>query len=156
MNPHVQVERTVSYFWILAFFTWLGFAMIAVAGGILRVVWLEPRLGQSPANLAETLGLVAILCGMLWISVPWLCPRLEAGDIKALGLFWAGLTIAFEFGFGHFVDGADWSALLANYDITAGRLWILVPITMGLGPWLVRRIKHSREERKVDDALARR
>jgi hypothetical protein len=141
MNSQVQLPRTIPYFWMLAFFTWLGFALVAVAGGIFRVVWLEPRMGENPANLLETLGLVVVLGSMVWIAVPWLCPRQEGSAIKTLGLFWAGLTIAFEFGFGHFVDGADWSALLANYDITAGRLWILVPLTMGVGPWLVRRMK---------------
>lgn len=141
MNAHIDVQRTSPYFWTLAFFTWLGFALVAVAGGIIRVVWLEPRMGHYPANLAETLGLVAVLWGMVWITVPWLCPRLEASEIKTLGLFWAGLTVTFEFGFGHFVDGADWGALVSNYDITAGRLWILVPLMMGFGPWLVRRMK---------------
>ena len=144
MNAHAQVQRTSLYFWLLAFFTWLGFALVAVAGGIFRVVWLEPRLGEYSANLAETLGLVAVLGGMVWIAVPWLCPRLGGSEIKTLGLFWAGLTVTFEFGFGRFVDGADWSALVANYDITAGRLWILVPIAMGFGPSLVRRFKRPR------------
>jgi hypothetical protein len=146
MTTHSKVERTVPYFWVLAFSTWLWFALVAVTGGIFRVVWLAPRLGEYPANLVETLGLVAVLWSMVWVAVPWLCPRLEASEIKTLGLFWAGLTITFEFVFGHFVDGADWKALLANYDITAGRLWILVPLTMGLGPWLVRQLRHRTGE----------
>jgi hypothetical protein len=125
-------------FWTLAFLTWLGFALVAVAGGIGRVVWLEPRLGEYAANMVETLGLVAVLAGTIWIAVPWLVPGLGQQEVRSLGIFWFCLTIAFEFLFGHFVDGASWSALLANYDITAGRFWILVPVTMGLGPSVVR------------------
>jgi hypothetical protein len=130
--------------WALAFFVWLGFAVVAVAGGVLRVLWLAPRMGEYAANVTETLSLVAILVGLIWIAVPWLYPELGLKPVRRLGAFWFGLTIAFEFLFGHFVDGASWGALLANYDITAGRLWILVPLTMGLGPSLVRRLRVGR------------
>jgi hypothetical protein len=126
---------------MLAFVVWLGFAIIAVAGGILRVLWLTPRVGEEAANVAETLSLVAILAGLIWIAVPWLFPELERKPIRRLGLFWFGLTITFEFLFGHFVDGASWGALLATYDVTSGRLWILVPLTMGLAPVLVRQVR---------------
>ena len=127
--------------WTLAFLTWIGFAMIAVAGGVIRVTLLEPRLGEWLANVIETLGLVVLLAGLLWLVIPWLLPGLRPRDLKRLGIFWLGLTLAFEFLFGHFVDGADWSALLANYNVLAGRLWILVPLTMGVGPLLVGRFK---------------
>ena len=138
MKPSIS---PAPFQWTLAGFVWLGFAMVAVAGGIFRVLWLAPRLGDDIANLIETLTLVAVLMGLIWIAVPWLCPSLERRQLRILGVFWLGLTVAFEFLFGHFVDGASWSALLANYDITAGRLWILVPLTMGLGPMSVRRLK---------------
>ena len=143
----IQSGDVTPFRWTLAFFTWLGFAVIAVVGGVFRVLWLAPRLGEYPANLVETLSLVAILAGLVWIATPWLLPGLEARPVRALGAFWFGLTIAFEFLFGHFVDGASWSALLANYDITAGRFWILVPVTMGIGPSLVRRFRDPPESR---------
>ena len=127
--------------WALAFLTWAGFALVAVAGGIIRVTLLEPRLGELPANISETLALTAILAVIIWVVVPWLVPGLGQRDLRRLGACWLVLTLAFEFLFGHFVDGADWSALLSNYDVTEGRLWILVPLTMGLGPVLVGRIK---------------
>jgi hypothetical protein len=138
MKPSI---RPAAFQWTLAGFVWLGFAMVAVAGGIFRVLWLAPRVGDHFANLIETLTLVGVLIGLIWIAVPWLCPSLERRQLRILGVFWLGLTVAFEFLFGHFVDGASWSALFANYDITAGRLWILVPLTMGLGPVLVGRLK---------------
>ena len=53
------------------------------------------------------------------------------------------MTVAFEFGFGHWVDGDSWSALLENYDITAGKIWVLVPIAMATGPELARRLTRS-------------
>jgi hypothetical protein len=127
--------------WSLAALVWAGFAVLAVAAGVLRILVLAPWLGERLANLGETLALVLTLAGLQWIAVPWIYPELEERQTWVLGGFWLGLTVAFEFVFGHFVSGASWSALLANYDITAGRLWILVPLTMGLGPHLVRAIR---------------
>ena len=48
------------------------------------------------------------------------------------------MTVAFEFGVGHWVAGDSWSALLENYDVTSGKIWVLVPAAMAGGPELVR------------------
>ncbi|HEV8124419.1 MAG TPA: hypothetical protein VGP80_09260 [Gemmatimonadales bacterium] len=134
-------------FWALAFLVWLGFAMVAVGGGIFRVIWLDPRIGTYAANLVETLGLTAFLGGIIWVTVPWLVPALGKRELMRLGVCWFCLTVAFEFLFGHFVDGASWSALLSNYDVRAGRLWVLVPLMMGFGPslagWTRRRVAET-------------
>ena len=63
--------------------------------------------------------------------------------LLALGVFWTALTIAFEFGFGHYVMGHPWERLLADYNILAGRIWVLVLATMLLGPLGVRRVLGS-------------
>jgi hypothetical protein len=125
----------------LAGLVWAGFAVLAVTAGVLRVLVLAPWLGETLANVVETLAVVVTLAGLIWIAVPWIYPELEERQTWVLGGLWLGLTVLFEFAFGHFVSGASWAALLANYDITAGRLWILVPLTMGLGPHLVRVIR---------------
>ena len=145
MTTAESESERVPFTWTLAFLTWLGFATVAVAGGIFRVTLLEPRLGEHLANIVETLGLTMILAGAIWVAAPWLLPGLRERDLKRLGLFWVGLTLTFEFLFGHFVDGADWRALLSNYDVTAGRLWILVPLTMGMGPMLAGRLRMARQ-----------
>jgi hypothetical protein len=44
--------------------------------------------------------------------------------------------VAFEFGFGHYVSGAPWTELLADYDVRAGRLWPLVLFTTIVAPSL--------------------
>jgi hypothetical protein len=140
MNASQESQRG-PFVWTLALLTWVGFALLAVTGGIIRVTLMEPRLGAHLANMIETLGLTVVLAGAIWVAVPWLAPDLRERDLRRLGIFWVALTLAFEFLFGHFVDGADWSALLSNYDVTAGRLWILVPLTMWLGPMLVGKLR---------------
>jgi hypothetical protein len=51
-----------------------------------------------------------------------------------IGAAWGVLTVAFEFGFGHYVAGESWAELLAAYDVTDGEVWILIPLWMAAGP----------------------
>jgi hypothetical protein len=57
-----------------------------------------------------------------------------------VGALWVGLTVAFEFGFGHYVMGAPWEVLLADYDILRGRLWPLVLAANLVAPLLAGRL----------------
>jgi hypothetical protein len=132
-------RRPEALVWVLALGTWCIFALIAVAGGIFRVTVLEPRLGSYPANVVETLALVVVLLGLIRIAVPWLLPERGRAALITLGMFWLVLTVTFEFLFGHYVDGASWDALIANYDVTAGRLWVLVLLSLLLGPLVLGR-----------------
>jgi hypothetical protein len=38
--------------------------------------------------------------------------------------------VGFEFRFGHYVMGRSWSRLLADYNLFAGRVWVLVLLTV--------------------------
>lgn len=64
----------------------------------------------------------------------------EQAEALSVGAAWATMTVAFEFGFGHLVAGESWSELLKNYDVTAGKVWVLVPAAMAAGPELARRL----------------
>lgn len=37
---------------------------------------------------------------------------------------------------GAFVSGLSWPAMLAEYNVAAGRLWALVPIWIGVAPYV--------------------
>ncbi len=51
-----------------------------------------------------------------------------------IGILWTVMTVCFEFGFFHFVAAVPWEKLLADYNILAGRLWLLVLLTTLFGP----------------------
>jgi hypothetical protein len=51
------------------------------------------------------------------------------------------LTLAFEFLFFHYVGGHAWSVLLANYDLSEGRLWPLILLWVGFAPYLFYRLR---------------
>jgi hypothetical protein len=44
------------------------------------------------------------------------------------------LTLAFEFGVGHWVFRNSWKKLLDEYDLSKGRIWTLVLATTLLAP----------------------
>lgn len=116
---------------------WLLLLVIAIAAATLRVRLLEPRLGELRAHQLGTLAVVALFGAALWLTVPWVEPALDRARLIALGAGWAAATILFEFGFGRWVAGHSWSRLLADYDLLAGRLWVLVLLTLLVGPALV-------------------
>jgi len=43
-----------------------------------------------------------------------------------MGAIWVVLSVLFEFGFGHYVEGDSWADLSQNYDATEGNIWLLV------------------------------
>ncbi|MGA7982466.1 MAG: hypothetical protein WCA32_19870, partial [Chromatiaceae bacterium] len=65
----------------------------------------------------------------------------SAGQAWAVGLAWLALTVAFEFGFGHYVAGHPWASLLADYDLTSGKLWALILVWIAVAPYLFYRLQ---------------
>jgi hypothetical protein len=117
---------------------WIGLAVLGVANGILRELAYADVVGDHAAHQLSTLTLVVMIAGYTWwLQRRW--PLTSTADAVRIGALWVLMTVAFEFGFGHYVDGASWSALLADYDLTRGNLWVLVLVTIGLAPTVARR-----------------
>src|SRR5688572_7276154 len=85
---------------------WLMLAGIATVAGILREVWLTPRLGELPAHQAGSL----IVTTAFLVAIAGFVKRmrLEPNEALVIGIAWLLLAIAFEFGFGRYVDGLPW------------------------------------------------
>lgn len=125
-------------FWLRAMLAWLGFAALAVACGAARVLLLQPLVGEQAAHVLGTLTVCALFLWLIGRFTAWTQTR-KTPRLLALGAFWLCATVAFEFGFGHWVAGHSWQKLLADYDLSAGRIWVLVLLTVGLGPILLAR-----------------
>ena len=117
---------------------WLGLAALGVANGIIREVVYADSVGDHAAHQLSTFTLIAMIGGYTWwLQRRW--PLTSTEDAVRIGALWVVMTVAFELGFGHYVDGASWSALLTDYDLTRGNLWILVLVTIAAAPALARR-----------------
>ncbi|MGE5927645.1 MAG: hypothetical protein ACM357_09835 [Gemmatimonadota bacterium] len=112
---------------------WIGILVAANLNGALREFVLRPLLGPRVAPVMSTLLLCVLILGIARLSVRWMAPP-GAGAAWRIGLVWLVLTLAFEFLAGRYLFGDTWERLLSEYDVTAGRLWVLVPITTLLAP----------------------
>lgn len=65
--------------------------------------------------------------------MPWIAPR-GVEEAWAVGVGWVALTLAFEFLGGHFLFGKSWTELTVDYNLLAGRIWVLVLVVTLLAP----------------------
>lgn len=122
-----------------ALLVWLLLAVVAVSAGVAREALLTPRIGPQAAHVAGTWVVVAAFFMAIGLSIRWIVPDLATWRLWLVGGVWLFLTVAFEFGFGHYVAGHSWSRLFRDYDVLAGRIWVLVLLTVLFAPvWLGR------------------
>ena len=123
----------VRFFWPSLLMWWI-LAVAMFTNGAVRVLVLQPRLGESLARQVATVsGIVIVLA----LTLPFV-RRLDhprSRDLLKVGLLWLVLTVLFEFGMG-LVSGASWEAMLADYDLRRGRLWPLALLAILVAPSL--------------------
>jgi len=119
---------------------WLLLLVTAIALAGFREGVLTPRVGPEASHLLGTALVVAVMAIVIGVSLPWVVPELGVRTLWTLGVAWTVLTVAFEFLFGHFVMGHPWSRLLHDYNLLAGRVWLLVLLTTLLAPVLLGRL----------------
>jgi hypothetical protein len=128
-------DRTLRR-WIGA---WAGAAVLGIVNGAIRELTYKDRVGKSTTNQISGATLIALLA-LYFKALQGRWPLATTRDAVSVGASWTVLTVLFEFGFGHYVDGDSWEELLENYDLTEGNLWMLVLLWIGAGPATVRAI----------------
>ena len=114
---------------------WVLLLVIAILNGGVRERWITPRWGPRTGHIASTLMLAALIFLTTWLNVRWL--RLSTpGDALRVGILWLVLTLAFELIAGHYLFRRSWPSLWAEYDLSRGRIWVLVPLVTFLAPLL--------------------
>jgi len=113
---------------------WVPLIFIAIANGLFRENFFANRLKELHAHQASTVTLLILFGIYMWIVFRIWKPG-SAQQAFSIGLIWLVLTVAFEFLFGHFVAGHSWSRLLNDYNLFAGRVWILILIWVAVGPY---------------------
>jgi hypothetical protein len=121
---------------------WFPMILIAVANGALREAWLVPRLGDHAARQVSTLLLIALFAVYIgYVTRRW--PIASSGEALAVGGLWLVLTLLVEFALGRFVSGLSWQEMIAEYDLSAGRLWALVPVWVAVAPYVFFRLRRA-------------
>lgn len=113
---------------------WVLLAIFAVINGVFRELVIVPATGISTGHLFSTVSLITVV---LIISYAYFgmvnSTEFTLSELLVVGLIWSTLTVVFEFFVAYF-EGVGLSGLLAQYDVTAGRIWILVPVTLLIAP----------------------
>ena len=113
---------------------WLLLLAAMFANGTLRVLVLQPQLGEHVARQVAVLTGIAIVVSLTFPFVRALA-RPTGKALMGVGVLWLILTVAFEFLFGHYVGRASWDALLEDYNLLEGRLWPFVLVAVAVAPW---------------------
>ena len=112
---------------------WFGLLALAIANGGFRETILVPRLGLGMARAVSSVMLSLLIVGVGWGVTQWIGPA-TLQDAWAIGALWVALTLGFEFLGGHFLFGKPWPELLADYNLFAGRIWVLVLVATLMTP----------------------
>lgn len=124
------------------FLSWIPGIPLAILNGLLRESVYRRFLNELAAHQLSAISFILLFGVYVWLIDRWL--RLSsAREALRVGLTWLALTVAFEFLFGHYVMGHPWERLGHDYNLLAGRLWVLVLAWITLSPLVLRAIRPS-------------
>jgi hypothetical protein len=113
---------------------WFPMLILAIFNGTLRDLGYKKYVGDLVAHQLSTFSLLLLL-GLYMSYIINKYPPQSAQQALGIGIFWMSLTLLFEFGFGRY-RGNSWEALLADYNLAKGRLWVLIPTWLASAPYL--------------------
>lgn len=119
------------------FEVWLFVAVAATINGMFRSLFLVPRVGEHTAHVLSALMLMIVVLLSSSVLVNRLLKEYENTDLFLIGTLWVALSVSADFVFEHFVLDVPWRAILYDYNLLSGRIWILVLTTEFLGPWFM-------------------
>lgn len=122
--------------------TWFLFIHIAITNGIVREKLYKPFAGDLFSHQIST-----VIAAAAYISLSYFMLRNHVAtatnaQLFGIGLMWVLMTIAFEFGFGHYIDKVPWERLLADYNIFKGHVWGLFLLVIFYTPYIVKTLKN--------------
>jgi len=114
---------------------WMLMAVVAVLNGVLRETVLIPRVGEYPGHVISTALLVGAILLLSYLYFTKTSAEYTQTELVLVGVVWTVLTVGFEFLVGY-LEGTPVSVTLGQYDVLAGQIWILVPLTLLVAPLL--------------------
>ncbi len=121
------------------FLAWFGMMIAAVVNGGMRDRLYKTHVGERTAHQIST---VIFLCALTvyfrMLTSVWRIASSEQAWM--IGVMWLVMTLAFEFGLGRLILGKPWSAMFHDYNVLAGRVWVLIPMWVFIGPYVFFRL----------------
>jgi hypothetical protein len=112
---------------------WLPMTLIAISNGLIRELTYGKYLAELRSHQISTLTAIILFgCYLAILNHFW--PLQSIPESLIIGGAWLLLTVLFEFSFGHFIAQHSYAKLLADYNILAGRIWLLVLLWLAISP----------------------
>jgi hypothetical protein len=113
---------------------------VEIANGALREGWYSKHLSELQAHQVSTATGVLLFGIYIWMLIHIWRP-VSSGQAITIGLVWLVMTVAFEFLFGHYMAEKSWHELLRDYNILAGRVWLVILVWVTIAPYLFYRLQ---------------
>ncbi|MGZ8982001.1 MAG: hypothetical protein ACXW2G_11145 [Burkholderiaceae bacterium] len=118
---------------------WFALLAIAVANGALRQITYGKAMPELHAHQLSTVIGMAATGALIWLMVRrW--PPTSNRQALGIGVVWLALTVAFEFFMGLVLASRPLTEVLADYNVFAGRVWVVFLIWLTFAPLLLYRL----------------
>lgn len=121
---------------------WFPMLVLAVANGALRQMTFAKVMPELRAHQLSTLTGSVLIGVFIWFVIR-IWPPSSGGQALLTGLVWLVLTVAFECFMGLVLAHRPLSLVLHDYDLMAGRVWVLFLIWLTVAPWVFLRFRHA-------------
>ena len=118
---------------------WPVLLVVAVGNGALREATFAKAMPELRAHQLST-AIGSVLIGALIWGFIHLWPPASGLEALMVGFVWLGLTVAFEFFMGLVLRKRPVGEVLADYNLFAGRVWVLFLVWIAVAPWLFYRL----------------
>ncbi|MCL9812834.1 hypothetical protein [Natranaeroarchaeum aerophilus] len=135
MQPPTTLGARLSRAFLFPLGAWVLMAVLAVVNGGFREVVLVPRMGEYMAHVVSTALLVVAILVVSALYFARTAIEYTRSELAAIAVLWTVLTVGFEFLVGY-VEGTPVSVTIGQYDVLAGQVWVVVPITLLVSPLL--------------------
>ena len=121
---------------------WFAMLVIAVANGALRQTTFGKVMSELHAHQLSTLIGSVLIGAFIWFVVR-IWPPSSSSQALLIGFVWLLLTVAFETFMGLVLADQPLSAVLHEYNLSAGRVWVLFLIWLAVAPWVFWRLRRA-------------
>ncbi len=125
---------------IRSLLTWILFIPVAIINGITRELLYKRYTGDLLAHQISTATASAAFFALFYYMLRNKITDIGRPHLLIVGFFLVILTVGFEFGFGHYIDGASWEHLLADYNMFQGRMWGIFLLVILVTPLLIKQL----------------
>jgi hypothetical protein len=118
---------------------WILMVFIAIANGILRQLAFAKTMSETRAHQLSTLTGSVAIGAFIWFTVRTYPPS-SNGQALLIGLVWGVSTILFESFMGLVLQRRSVREILHEYNLLAGRVWLLFLVWLVAAPWIFYRL----------------